>query len=376
MKRTATLTILAALVASPIAAQDTWTAARARALAKKSQDERQRTVVRERMQQSERGDTREEATENFSKSVRIGAQGEIDLSNMSGSVTVTRGSGNEAKIEAVKKARARTVEEAREALQAVQIDVSERAGRVEVRTRYPMERHGSSVGGAEGAARGELLAWARARRNVNVSVSYTITAPANTRLTLKTMSGHISVNDIAGEISAEAMSGHVTIERAPRLLTAKTASGHVNITDARTDGTLDTGSMSGNVTLKGVKGRQLNVSCISGSVSLLDVAFERVDATTMSGNVTYEGSLARNGRYGFKSHSGNVRLAIDGNTGFQVDAHAFSGAVRSEVQLTGVQSDGDDSRGRRPRTLRGVYGDGSAVLNLNTFSGSIVIAKR
>jgi hypothetical protein len=56
-----------------------------------------------------------------------------------------------------------------------------------------------------------------------------------------------------------------------------------------------------------------------------------------------------------------------------VEANSFSGSVRSDLALT-LQSSGE----RRPvrRTLRGVFGDGSAVLDITSFSGSVVITKR
>src|SRR5688500_6901904 len=174
---------------------------------------------------------------------------------MSGSVTVTRGSGSELKIDAVKKARAATEEAAREMLQLVTIDVGERAGRVEVRTRYPhFDR--------ERQRRGE-------HRHMNVSVTYNITAPAGTRMRINSMSGGISVTDIAGELSLEAMSGHITVERAARLVAAKTMSGHVTITDAKSDAMLTTGSMSGNVTLKQVTAREITAEVISGTITLI-----------------------------------------------------------------------------------------------------------
>ena len=54
--------------------------------------------------------------------------------------------------------------------------------------------------------------------------------------------------------------------------------------------------------------------------------------------------------------------------------HSFSEEVRSDFAITtrGAQS---DRRGRRT-VLTGTFGDGSAVLDLTTFSGSIVISKR
>jgi hypothetical protein len=85
------------------------------------------------------------------------------------------------------------------------------------------------------------------------------------------------------------------------------------------------------------------------------------------------GPLTAGGRYDATSHSGSVRITLTGDTGFELDANSFSGSIRSDLPLTG--NVGGD-RGRRQRAVRGVYGNGSAVLHLTTFSGGIVIEKR
>ena len=386
MMRTTTLTLLAALaIAAPSAAQSQGSseaareraranAERTRAIIEQRREEQRREEQRreEQRRESQRQDDRRfEQLETVSRSVKVGPQGELDLQNMSGGVIVTRGSGNELKIEAVKKARATSDEAAREMLQLVRVDIVDRAGRVEVRTRYPQHDQDSPRRGP-------------GHRNANVSVAYNITAPAGTRMRLNTMSGHINVSDIAGELTLETMSGHVTVERAARLATAKTMSGHVTVTDAKSDAILTAGTMSGNVTLTQVSARQITAGVVSGTVSLIDVDADRIDAETTSGNVIFEGKLARSGRYKFSSHSGNVKVAVMGDTGFALDARSHGGNVRSELALKDAEQGVADFRGRgrgawsegRTRALKGIYGDGSAVLDLNTFSGTIVLTKR
>jgi len=89
------------------------------------------------------------------------------------------------------------------------------------------------------------------------------------------------------------------------------------------------------------------------------------------------GTLAHHGRYEFKSNSGDVRLTLTGNTGFEVEAHSFSGDIRSDFPIsTHGTSDTSSRRGPHRSLLQGTFGDGSAVIDITTFSGSIVIAKR
>jgi hypothetical protein len=112
-------------------------------------------------------------------------------------------------------------------------------------------------------------------------------------------------------------------------------------------------------------------------VALEDMQCERVEAHSVSGTVEYAGSLARNGRYELNSHSGSVRLTVAGSSGFELEANSFSGSVRSDLPLTRQDRDREDEphSGRR-RTIRGVHGDGSAVVSITTFSGSVLVSKR
>lgn len=311
-----------------------------------------RTVVR-----AQRGGEREEQSERITRTLKIGSSGELDLANIAGDIVVTRGGGSEATLEIVKTSRARTAEEARRMLGLVQVDVAERNNRGEVKTRYPSNDERRNT-----------------RRNINVAVAYTVAAPAGTRLTARSISGSIKVGDIKGDLSLETISGNVDISGAGRVTSAKSISGNVTITDSPLEGTAEAGSISGTVTLRRVGARRLSLNSISGNIVVDSSTAERIDAQSMSGNVEFQGPLARNGRYELKSHSGDVRVTVSGNTGFELDANSWSGSVDANIaNLT--RRGNDEGRGRR-RALRGTWGDGSAVLSITTFSGNATVTKR
>jgi DUF4097 and DUF4098 domain-containing protein YvlB len=319
-----------------------------------------RTVVRDRHVSLQaatvryQGGERETQTDRTTRTLTIGASGELSLSNIAGDIVVTRGGGSEATIEIVKTARARTVEAAREMLQIVQVEVVERAGRAEVRTRYPDGRQ-------------------RQHRNTNVSVAYTVAAPAGTRVTVRSISGNVQVSDITGDLALETVSGDVHVAKGGRISSAKSVSGNIEIVDTAVEGTLDAGSVSGNVAARRVKARSVSLSSVSGTALAEGVDCERAEMQSMSGNVEFTGPLTARGRYELQSHSGNVRVAISGSTGFEIEANSWSGSVRADgfpLKTTGGE------RGRGRRSLEGVVGDGSAVVSITTFSGNAVVSKR
>jgi DUF4097 and DUF4098 domain-containing protein YvlB len=305
-------------------------------------------------QRRARDDNREEQTERTTKTFKLGSDGSLDLGNIAGDITITRGGGSDATVEIVKTAQARSASDAKAQLDLVTVDIAERAGRAEIKTHYPNQMHG----------------------NVSVSVAYNVTAPSGTRVTANSISGNVKIADIKGDIGANTISGDVTISGANRINVAKTISGTIVISDVKTDGGIDASTISGDVHLRHVSARRIGGGTVSGEIRLEDVETQNVSAHSTSGGISFSGALAEKGRYELKAFSGDVRLTLSGKTGFEVDANTFSGDIRTDFSLTTHGTADAGRRGPRRTTLRGTSGDGGAVINITTFSGSIVIAKK
>ena len=300
-----------------------------------------------------------ESTERFTRTVRLARNGTFDLSNVAGDIVITGGGGNEVRIDAVKRVRSRDEADAAARLQAIEIDIIEVTNRVEVRTVYP-----------------------RLQRNLAGAVDYTVMVPQDAAVMVKTVSGDVRVSNVRGELRAESVSGSVTAADVPRVSGLRSVSGDITLTGGAAEASLTAVTVSGNLLVRGFKGRNLDASSVSGELRFDNVESERVTMKSVSGNIAYGGALAGNGRYEFNSHSGNIRLALVGDTGFDLDANTFSGDVQSAYALTLRGGDAPPGgrlgrgRGARARTVRGTFGDGSASLALQSFSGAIEIARR
>lgn len=315
--------------------------------------------ARSRAEAVQRGRSQSAQTERIARTFHLGAAGELDLANVSGDIVVRRAPGQETTVEVVKTARGASDEDAKAILEAVQVEISERGPRLEVRARFPERDEMRRLG----------------RRAMNVDVAVTVAAPAATRVRAQSVAGSVTIENITGEVSAESVSGEVRILNGGRVSAAKSISGSVEITGAATERALHASTVSGNLTLRKVKADQIDAGTISGEILLEDVTSARVKAQTVSGDVRFSGPLAANARFQLGSHSGNVHLALRPAGGFEVEASSFSGSVQSDFPLT-VQPGVQQAARHRQNALRGVHGDGSALLNLTTFSGNITIQKR
>ena len=289
-----------------------------------------------------------EVRERVFRTLRLGRNGTFELQNPAGDVVIRGGGGSEIRIEAVKRARHRTSALARGLLPQMRIDIVERGGNVELRTDQPR------------------------RRGVWTAVDYMVTVPSGANVVLGVGSGNVRVTDIDGELRADSADGNLIAAGVGRVRHLETMRGTIDVSDAEAD-ELSANTIEGDLILRNLKGRVIDVNSVNGDVRLVDVETSRARLQTMAGDIEYAGPLARSGRYEFATHSGTIRLRPSGSAGFDLEAHSFAGDIRSDYALKAI---GDAIRRRSERMLRGTFGDAAAVLTARTFSGDILIVKR
>jgi len=274
-----------------------------------------------------------EITERFSRTARLEADGTFDLTNVYGDIVLTGGTGREVTIDAVKRVQRPNPNAARALLRMIDIQVTEGANRLEVRTVVPRPR------------------------NFPGSVDYTITIPRDVRVTVRTLAGTVRATNVSSEL-------------------LKSVSGDIDIVDGSAVDAVTASTVSGNIRVRGFRGRTVQFGTVTGDIHVEDVQADRLTVRAVNGNIDYAGDLARSGRYEFVTHSGDIRLMLAGATGFEVQANSFSGNVRSDFPI-GRRSGREGGRASvTPRGLRGTFGDASAMLVLRAFSGNIVVGRR
>ncbi len=289
-----------------------------------------------------------EQTERIARSFKVGPNGTLTLANVSGDITIQAAQGDTIAVEAIKRARG----DAADQFARTQVEMNERAGRVEVRVVYTGQRN-------------------------HASVDFNVTAPPGTSLDIRSVSGNVRITGIHGDVRSESVSGNVNAVDVAGASQLKSVSGNIDVSAVKHERDLRLESVSGNVTVRDAQVRGLSAETVSGELRLVNVTGSRVGAKSVSGGVNFSGPLAQGGRYEMKSHSGDVRVAVANDAGFEIEATSFSGNVRSDLPITvGGPGRGAVRTGRGHQALRGVHGDASALLSLTTFSGSIVVTKR
>jgi len=281
----------------------------------------------------------------FQKSVDLGARGTLDVSNSPGEIRVRGTDGNVVRITATKRVKESNRDAARALMPNIVIRVTERGGGIEVFTELP------------------------SGKNPPILVDYDIFVPMSASVSLKS-TGSIFVSNLKGELRAEAFAGHMVLSSVSRVRRAKTYGGDLAITGA--EGEEVTADVGGALNMKNVRARTVETRTIAGPSTAIDVECERCSLTSVSGDIDFVGALRRNARYDITTNSGNIRLVPDGIVGFDLEA-TTGGTLRSDYALKPTAPTSPASGGR---FLRGAYGDGSAILSLKSFTGSVTVAKQ
>jgi hypothetical protein len=343
MKRTyVVMTVLAALALAPLGA---WAQAPPNP-PKPPKPPKPPEVWHQTDKDAERGPER---TERIERTFKVGDGAMLVLANVSGDIAVSAAPGAEIRVEAVKRTRIADEDEAKRQLEATRVEFSERPGSVEVRAE-PRGRHN------------------------RVSVSYTATVPPATRLEVRSVSGDVSITAVKGEVQAETVSGTVKASGLGPRAMLKAVSGDIAVSQVEQADELRVETVSGDVLAKAFKAKTVDAGSVSGSVRLLGGSCDRALVRSVSGDIEVDGGVVKGGRYTLKTHSGDVRLFLDGKVGFALEADTFSGNIKTDLPLTMV---GDVQEGHGPRrNVRGTFGDGAAQIEASSFSGSVIITKR
>ncbi len=213
----------------------------------------------------------------------------------------------------------------------------------------------------------------------NISISYELVVPADTRvrsrtgsgnqsaaglrgsIDLQTGSGNVVFSDIGNTVRAESGSGSIEANHVNGNVRAKSGSGDIRISDL--SGGLEAESGSGNITMAQASAGSVRAQTGSGNVDLHGV-HGSLEASTGSGTVRAEGDPK--GAWRLHTGSGSVRVRFPSQAAYDLYAHTGSGGITVGPPVT-VQGTVNKHE------MRGKVGGGGVPVELETGSGEIEI---
>lgn len=301
------------------------------------------------------------ATEgSFDRTLKVTGEVDLSVSNGSGQITVRKGGAGTVSIHGTIRASS--------GWHLGDKDIESRVRTLEQNPPILQEGNTIRVGRVEDS---ELLR--------NISISYEITAPEETRLRSETGSGGTNIEGIRGPIEASTGSGNMSIESAGAEVTASTGSGGIELRNIKGNlrastgsghisgsglgGSVSAGTGSGSIRIEETGAGDFDVHTGSGTIELSGVKGS-IRARAGSGNIEARGE--QTGEWRLHTGSGNVTVRLPQSATFDLEARTSSGDIRTDRPITVQGTIGKHE-------LRGKVGAGGPLLDLSTSSGSIRI---
>ncbi len=176
-----------------------------------------------------------------------------------------------------------------------------------------------------------------------------VEVPPKSSVELSSDSGDVVVRGVGGDVRARSTAGDVKIDGAAGV-------------EAR--------SISGDVVVSGASG-EMRVDTVSGDIAVnAPGSATRLEANSTSGDVSFNGGCGAGCRMETRTLSGDVALNLGDKSSFAIRFASHGGEVADELGLSFT-----GPKAPREASLRARYGSGDGLIEAQTFSGDLHLAR-
>lgn len=198
-----------------------------------------------------------------------------------------------------------------------------------------------------------------------------IRVPAGSRLSVNTVSADIKVQGVTGAQRLQSVSADIHTEAGSEDVECRTVSGDVAVDGSAKKGLLTITTVSGDAIALKVAG-EVNANTVSGDLVLGLGETDRSRLRSTSGDLTLAMRLAREGKVDAESISGDVRLNLVGGSDAEFDISTFSGEIRNcfgpKPVATSEYAPGEELRFRE--------GQGLGRIRVKTLNGDVTVCRK
>ena len=275
------------------------------------------------------------AEEEVDKTLDAAADGQVNVSNIAGSVTVTGWTRNAVEVTGTL---GRNVEE---------LVFERNKDKVTIKVKVPR----------------------RGGRGIDSDLH--INVPQGSSIDVSGVSADISVTDVMGEQRLHTVSGDVSTESAASDVTAESVSGDVEVDGDKSDTETTASTVSGDVTLFRVSG-MVSAESVTGDVIVDEGSFSRVELSVVNGELLFQAELRQDGKLSAETVNGDVDVKLVGDVSAKIDVSTINGLIRNcfgpEPERTSKYAPG--------WSLSFTEGDGDGRIDISTVNGGVGLCRK
>ena len=279
---------------------------------------------------------------NFQRQVAADPRGEVDVSNVAGSIVITGWDQPTVSVTA----------DTPDGVQRVQVKGGH--GRTIVCVSYNKSNDCNGPGGF--SERG--------------SVRLQVHVPRGSELDVSAVSADIKSHGVAGSQHLHTVSGDIDADLGSGDDEVNSVSGTISLHGSGQDGTLHIGNVSGDVTVTNAAG-ELEARTVNGTLRAELAPARHARLNTTSGSIELKGRLEGSGSIETETVSGDAKLDVSAPGGYSYEAKTFSGDIDD---CFGQHP--DESRYGPGSRLNGTRGAGAGHVRMQSLSGRISLCDR
>jgi DUF4097 and DUF4098 domain-containing protein YvlB len=194
-----------------------------------------------------------------------------------------------------------------------------------------------------------------------------IRVPSTSRVRANTISANLHVTGMTGELELQSVSGDIDTEVFGADVTVQTISGSIEVAGHHQTAEMHLSVVSGDAWVRDIAG-DLTARTISGDLNVRAGKLRRTRIDTTSGDVHVEAGLDPAARLEVDSTSGDLVLELCGKPDGDYELTSFSG----DIQAYGRRGEPRNAHGPTSE-LRFKLGDGGALVRADSLSGEIML---
>ncbi len=195
-----------------------------------------------------------------------------------------------------------------------------------------------------------------------------IRVPVGSRLSVNAVSADIEVTGVEGAQRLQSVSGNVTTEARGEDVRIETVSGDLSLRGHGDPVLVSITTVSGDVDLRDLQG-EVNVQSVTGDVDLDSRELERLRIRTTNGDVEARAGMTDRGSIEMEAINGDLRLDILGAVDAEFDIETFNGSIRNDFGPEPRRK----SQYQPGTTLRFTEGEGNGRVRIKTLNGGITL---
>lgn len=198
----------------------------------------------------------------------------------------------------------------------------------------------------------------------------TVKVPQQSSIDVATVSADIDVEGVEGEQELQSVSGDIVTRVFAAEIEAETVSGDIDVVGNNSESEAEMTSVSGDISARDLSG-VIDMQSVSGSIEISGGSFSDAALETVNGRIEFKSNLQKGGDVDAESVNGKVDLNFIGNLSADIDVATFNGRIRNcfgpKPERTSKYAPGWE--------LRFTEGEGYGSVNIATVNGGVELCK-